>query len=49
VPHKLLKSIPGATIAGNYGITINSSGGNAQKTTPINVKVEKITTEWREF
>jgi len=44
-----LKSIPGATIAGNYGITINSSGGDTQKTTPITVKVNKINTEWQEF
>ena len=44
-----LKSIPGATVPGNYSITVNSSGGNVQKTTPIIVKVNKITTEWREF
>ena len=44
-----VKSIPGSTNAGNYNITVNSSAGTFQKTTPITLKVEKITTDWKEF
>ncbi|MEK9161398.1 MAG: hypothetical protein AAB822_01430, partial [Patescibacteria group bacterium] len=46
-----VKNIPGITPAGTYSITVTGDGStaNCAGTAPVNLKVERVGSDWQEF